>query len=257
MPASISVITPVYNGRRFIDACIANVLDQDCPGLEHVLVDGGSTDGTVEVIRARASRSSHIRWISRPDRGQSDAMNAGLAMAAGEILGFLNADDFYEPGALRFVLDRFAALPAPSLLVGNCIVRGDGDRVLWINRPRHLAARRLLVGDESRYPFPVNPSAYFYHKSLHALVGDYDLGERYAMDIDFILKAVRRAHTVYVDRALGNYRYIEGTKTFENPDSQRSFDRLLREHRRRLPPLDRLVVGAHRVWLRCARRIGG
>ena len=84
----ISVITPSYNGERFIENCIKNVIEQKCPEVEHVIVDGGSTDGTVDIIRHHAENYSHIRWISEPDQGQSDAMNKGIAMARGDILGF-------------------------------------------------------------------------------------------------------------------------------------------------------------------------
>jgi glycosyltransferase involved in cell wall biosynthesis len=87
-------MTPVYNGQRFIEFCIKNVIDQHCSHAEHIIVDGGSTDGTVEIIKSYAEKYPHIRWISEKDNGQSDAMNKGISMAKGEILGVLNVDDF-------------------------------------------------------------------------------------------------------------------------------------------------------------------
>ena len=96
----ISIITPVYNGKRFIEFCIKNVIDQKCPNMEHIIVDGGSTDGTVEIIQRYAERYKHIRWVSEKDKGQSDAMNKGIRLAEGNIIGILNADDYYEPNVL-------------------------------------------------------------------------------------------------------------------------------------------------------------
>ena len=103
----LSIITPVFNGIRFIESCIINVIEQNCRGLEHIIIDGGSSDGTVDVIRAYAKRYGHIKWISEKDKGQSDAMNKGIRMAQGDILGFLNVDDFYEPNVLCRIIEYF------------------------------------------------------------------------------------------------------------------------------------------------------
>lgn len=76
----LSIITPVFNGKRFIEFCIKNVSEQNCPDAEHIIVDGGSTDGTVEIVKSYADKYPHIRWISKKDRGQSDAMNKGMLL---------------------------------------------------------------------------------------------------------------------------------------------------------------------------------
>ncbi len=115
----ISVITPVYNGEKFIESCIQVVIDQNCPNVEHIImdVDGGSTDRTVEIIKKYAEKYPYIRWISEKDKGQSDAMNRGIAMAKGEILAILNVDDYYEPNVLNQISKIFETLPEPSLLM--------------------------------------------------------------------------------------------------------------------------------------------
>lgn len=245
MKHALSIITPVYNGKRFIEFCIKNVIEQNCPDAEHIIFDGGSTDGTVEIICKYTKKYPHIRWVSEKDRGQSDAMNKGIGMAAGSILGFLNVDDYYEPDALNYVVGRFATLPEPSLLVGNCNVWGNDGKIQGVNKPEHLSLTQLLVSDESRFPFPINPSAYFYHKSLHNIIGLYDIQEHYALDIDFILRAVRHANSYYVDRTLGNYRYIEGTKTFNDlqfGNGLQRFEDLLDRYREQLSWKDKLKV---------------
>jgi len=214
----ISIITPVFNGIRFIETCIVNVIEQTCPCVEHIIVDGGSADGTVEVIKSYAEKYPHIRWVSEKDKGQSDAMNKGIAMAKGEIIGFLNVDDFYEPNVLNHVTEIFKTLPEPSLLVGNCNV-WDNDGNLWfVSRPSGIGLQNLLLGKYME-AFPMNPSSYFYHKSLHHLIGPYDTDEHYGMDVHFIFMAVQKAKVTYVDKLWGNYRYLEGTKTYEDDKS--------------------------------------
>lgn len=245
MTPRISVITPVYKGMRFIESCINNVIDQECPAVEHVIADGGSTDGTVDVIRKYAEKYPHIRWVSEKDRGQSDALNKCIAMATGNILSSLNVDDYYEPGALNFVLGKFASLPEPSLLVGNCTVWDDEGKILWVNKPRCLELKKLLVANERHFPFPVNPSAYFYHKSLHDRIGLYDPEIHYEMDLDFLIKAIMNSHTEYVDVALGNFRFIRGTKTFDdlkNGSGMTRYRAFIDKNRKMLSPADRLAV---------------
>ena len=125
----ISVITPVYNGDRFIESCIRVVIDQACPNVEHLIIDGGSSDRTVEIIQRYATQYSHIRWVSEKDQGQSDAMNKGISMAEGKIIAMLNVDDYYEPNVLNQVLKLFQALPEPTLLVGNCHIWNDAAQL--------------------------------------------------------------------------------------------------------------------------------
>jgi glycosyltransferase involved in cell wall biosynthesis len=212
----ISVITPVYNGERFIEACMNVVIEQNCHNIEHIIVDGGSTDQTVEIIKQYAEKYSHIRWISEKDNGQSDAMNKGISMARGEILAILNVDDYYEPNVLNRISEIFKTLPEPSLLVGNCNVWDNEGNLLLVNKPAKLSLFNLVLMTPEGTPVnyaPCNPAAYFYHTSLHKKIGLYKVDEHYAMDLDFILKAVKTASVKYLDEVWGNFRLIEGTKT--------------------------------------------
>lgn len=243
----ISVITPVYNGEKFIESCIKVVIEQNCPNVEHIIIDGGSKDRTVEIIKQYAEHYPHIRWISEKDQGQSDAMNKGIAMAKGEIISFLNVDDFYEPNVLNPVLKLFEKLPEPSLVVGNCNIWGDSQELILINKPKKLKIEYLL---SETSPFPYNPSAYFYHKSLHQKIGLYKVDEHYMMDIDFICKAVQAAKVKYVNKTWGNHRHIEGTKTVSLVKSGRHalyHASLLDEHRRKLPLLQQRIVMSLKV----------
>lgn len=246
----ITIITPVYNGVSYIEWCMQVVIDQHCAEAEHIIVDGGSTDGTVDIIKRYADRYSHIRWVSEKDRGQSDAMNKGIMMARGEILGFLNVDDYYEPNVLKRVSEIFKTLPIPSLLVGNCNVWGDAERLLYVNQPKNLKFTGLLMGPGLN-PFPLNPSAYFYHAVLHERIGGYDVHEHYALDLDFLLRAVQAAHVCYVAETWGNYRRVAGTKTVESDrrgESIQELKRMMAKYRRTLPAWQRGWVAAC-FWL--------
>ena len=238
MSITLSVITPVYNGAKFIAACIENVIAQQCPVAEHLILDACSSDGTVEIIKKYADKYPHLRWISEKDQGQSDAMNKGIAMARGSIISFLNVDDFYEPNTLNRILERFDTLPEPALLAGNCRVLDDRDNLLFVNRPAKLRLQDIVL-DPFINPWPINPAAYFYHKSLHDKAGFYDTKENYALDLDFLLRAVQVAHVTYVNETWGNFRFIEGTKTFNDTKvgaNVHRFQAVLDSYKKDLPP---------------------
>ena len=218
MTCKLTIITPVFNGIRFIEFCIRNVIEQNCPDAEHIIVDGGSTDGTVEIIKRYAAEYPHIHWVSEHDKGQSDAMNKGILLASGAVLSFLNVDDYYEPGALCEALALFEELPEPALMVGNCSIWDDNGNLLDVSKPSEISFLALLE-EKFHKAFPMNPSAYFYHKSLHEVIGIYDVEEHFGMDLHFIFKAVQAAQVKYVDKTFGNYRYLSDTKTFKDVES--------------------------------------
>lgn len=156
----ISIVTPVYNGERFIESCLQTVVAQHCSGVEHLIIDGGSTDRTVSIIQRYAQRYPHIRWISELDRGQSEAMNKGIKLATGTIITFLKVDDYYESGVLYQVSQLFKTLPEPSFVVGNCRIVNDAGHTLGLNKPAKLRLFDLVLGLNVN-PYPCNSCAYF------------------------------------------------------------------------------------------------
>jgi glycosyltransferase involved in cell wall biosynthesis len=248
---ALSVITPVLDAERFMSACLENVVAQKCGDAEHVIVDGGSNDATEAIVREHMKRHPSTRWIQEPEANQSRALNLGLEQSRGRVVAVLNVDDFYEPATLPRVLELFENLPSPSLVVGNCNA-WEGDSLLYVNRPTDLRFEKLLLGPDF-YPFPFNPAAYFYDKSLHDAVGPYDVGDDYSMDLDFLLRAVRVAHVTYVDETWGNYRIHPEAKTVRARaagDHDRRRKKLLRRHRRLLGRSERAGLYAELAFRR-------
>jgi hypothetical protein len=175
-------------------------------------------------------------------------MNKGIILAKNEIIGILNVDDFYEPNVLNSVTEIFKNLPKPSFLVGNCNVWDTQGNLRLVNKPAKLRLTDLLLGFDIN-PFPMNPSAYFYHKSLHNQIGFYEVEEHYVMDLDFILKAVQVAQVKYVDETWGNFRNIKGTKSLNAYESGQVYqlqERLLNPYRKSLSINQQLQINIGR-----------
>lgn len=218
----ISIITPVYNGAAHIQSCIESVADQAFEGMEHLIMDAASSDDTAGIVKKLAEKHPHIRLISEADKGQSDAMNKGIRMAANPVISFLNADDRYEPGALELARSIFENAAADTFLVGNCrVLHADGSFSM-INRPWPFDRVAFMLD----YRFPFNPSAYFYHKSLHEKLGYYDENDHLTMDIDFLMRLKGKAHIEYRDVVLGNYVMHSGSKTMKEISAGRNVENL-------------------------------
>jgi glycosyltransferase involved in cell wall biosynthesis len=202
----ISVITPALNSARHLEAAIASVLAQDDPDFEHIVMDGGSTDGTLDLLK----RHSHLKWTSEPDKGQSDAMNKGFAVSRGEIIVYLNADDFFEPGAFQAVREKFAQ--AADFVVGKVrIVREKGPTM---NDPKTELTDMLRWWQNDAFCY--NSAGYFFRRWVLESVGPYNVQDHYHMDYEFLIEARRRCPFTKVDKVLAGFRLAPGTKTVEN-----------------------------------------
>ncbi|MBN1689118.1 MAG: glycosyltransferase [Candidatus Omnitrophica bacterium] len=252
----LSIITPVLNGKRFMEGCLQNVIDQNCPHVEHIVLDGESQDGTVNIIRTYAEKYPHIIWVSQKDPGIYEALNRGTEMARGRIIGVLNVDDYYEPGVLNRVLEIFRDLPTPSFVAANCKIVDEAGKFLALKKPSRLKLREILLGKEV-CDHPENPSSYFYHKALHMKIGGYPPMPA-IFDFDFLLKALSKAHCVYVDETWGNFRYMEGTITFREFTSGRGekiYRGLLKKHRKSLSFRERPVFYSRYFWHHAVKKL--
>jgi glycosyltransferase involved in cell wall biosynthesis len=136
----VSIVTPSYNQGCYIEETIQSVLNQDYPNFEYIIVDGGSTDHTIEILKKFSNR---IKWVSEPDKGQADAVNKGFKMAKGEILGWINSDDTYNPGALNTVVGRFSKNPEIVMVYGDAYFIDRDGNVMWRYPTEQFRLKRL------------------------------------------------------------------------------------------------------------------
>jgi glycosyltransferase involved in cell wall biosynthesis len=207
----ISVITPSLNKFRYLGEAIESVLRQDYPNFEHIVADGGSTDGTIEILK----KYPHLKWISERDKGQSDAMNKGFSMSSGEIVTYLNADDYFEPGAFNAVVKYFRE--GEKFVVGRVKVIND-DGTFWINDPSVVFSDMIQWWRPAIFCF--NSSGYFYLREVQEAVGPFDVENHYTMDYDFLLKSSLKYKLKKVDTVTGAYRHIRETKSRDYPLSE-------------------------------------
>jgi glycosyltransferase involved in cell wall biosynthesis len=219
----ISVVTPCLNARATLEEALASVRAQDYDRVDHVVVDGGSTDGTLELLE----KTEGIRYVSEPDRGLSHAMNKGIAMAQGDVIGWLNADDLYLPGALAKVAKAFEEHPDALWATGRCrIVDGAGSEI----RKPVTAYKNLLL---RHYSYPlyltqnfISAPATFVHRRGHEQAGLYDERFRISMDYDLFLRLGRISDPIVVDEELSCFRMAHEIASL----SMSGFDRQFREH---------------------------
>jgi len=197
----ISVVTITYNSRKFLEETIASVLGQGCNDLEFLLVDGGSTDGTIEIIKRYAAENACIRWISEPDRGIADAMNKGIRLATGDVVAHLHADDAYLEGTLSAVASAFAANPRSRWLTGRIrCVNSAGERLYDTELKPSYELSSILHGNIISHP------ATFIRRSVFDEIGMFNPEYRYSMDYDLWLRIAAIEPPLPMDRVLTSFR---------------------------------------------------
>jgi hypothetical protein len=202
----VSVVTPSFNQGRFIGETIASVLGQDYPNIELWVVDGGSADETRDVLSGFA-HDPRLRWLSEPDRGQSDGINKGWARSRGQILAWLNADDTYLPGAIATQVAALLADPGAGAVYGDARYIDAAGRPLGLIAGRPYSPLAVL-----RLEIPVQPTV-FLRRELVARLGPLSLGRRYSMDSDYWARAIRIAPLRQSMAELATYRLHGESKT--------------------------------------------
>lgn len=201
----LTVVTPSFNQSEFIAQTIESVVSQDYPRIEYIVMDGGSTDGTLEVLRRYEGR---LRWISENDAGQSDAIHRGFSLGSGDILAWLNADDLYAPGAVSRAV---AALMANA---GAGFVYGNADFIDQDGRPAGHQMRRSWDFDHLlNYRNFISQPATFFRRQAYEAVGGLSLDLHYVMDYDLWIKLGRRFEVVAIPETLALVRMYAQTKT--------------------------------------------
>lgn len=206
----VSIVTPSFRSARFISETIESVKRQDYAPIEHIIVDGNSDDGTLDILKG----FPHLIWISEPDAGQSHALNKGFRMAKGEIIGWLNADDTYNSGAVSNAVRFLVENPDVDLVYGDMqIVDKQGSPImLAISKPFDLIT--LLTDNFIRQP------TVFMRRRIIEELGGVDESLHYCMDRELWLRSGRSYKMIYLPNFVSaNLRICEGTKTFEQQPS--------------------------------------
>jgi glycosyltransferase involved in cell wall biosynthesis len=208
----ISIITPSYNQAAFLKETISSIASQEVgTQVEHIIIDAGSTDGSVELLK---STGEQVIWLSEPDRGQADAVNKGIRIATGEIIGWLNSDDLYLPGALKAVAGYFRDYPACQWLYGRCRIIDEAgkERWNWITGYKNARLKKFTQDKLLRENFISQP-AVFFRKELFEKAGGLDLTLKYAMDYDLWLRFGMICPAGVIRKDLASFRRHRSSKS--------------------------------------------
>lgn len=219
----VSIVTPSFNQSRFLESAIRSVLALDYPHIEFIVIDGGSIDGSVEVIQKYADKLAF--WVSEPDMGQADAVNKGFAQAKGEVFAWLNSDDTYEAQAVSEAVGFLQENPGIGMVYGDANFIDEKGLVIGRFPAAQTNYRRLRRGYVH-----IPQQAAFWRASLWRQVGPLDTSLYFAMDYDLWVRLARISELRYHPRVWANFRLHGDSKTILDDD--RCWPEMLRVHRR-------------------------
>lgn len=199
----ISVVTPSYNHAQFLETAILSVLNQNYPNLEYIIIDGGSTDGSVEIIKRYEKHLTY--WVSEGDKGPADASNKGFVRSSGDILGWIPADDKYEPGVFFYIAKYFLENPDVSLLYGDVNLIDANDNITDQLKPVPETVRSLIYGCN------LHIGSAFWKREVFFGCGMFSLID--ATEYEFLFKVFATKQTKYVRKPIANLRIHPQTRS--------------------------------------------
>ena len=217
----VSIVTPSFNQAHFLEATIRSVLEQDYSEIEYIIIDGGSTDGSFEIIQKYAHQLAG--WVSEPDHGQTDAINKGFGRARGQILAWLNSDDTYQVGAVREAVEFLQNNPNVGMVYGDANYVNEDGHIIGRFPAAQTDYRRLRRGYVH-----IPQQASFFRSNLWGQVGPLDPSFYFAMDYDLWVRLARLTELRYQPRPWANFRLHSHGKTFAADD--RCWPEMLRVH---------------------------
>jgi glycosyltransferase involved in cell wall biosynthesis len=225
----ISIVTPSYNQGAYLEQTIQSVLQSNYPNLEYLIIDGGSTDNSIDIIKRYENQLKY--WISEPDYGQAHAINKGLMNCTGEIFNWLNSDDYLEPGALYAIGAQFAQPDFPDLVAGEVEIFNDKGSLEYVKHSK-LTSKGLMIWEQG-VTF-VQPGVWM-RRELIEKCGGIDEQFHYAFDWDLLIRYLYKAPKVqYLNQKIINFRYHEHSKTV------RSIEKFAQEEHRILEKITSL-----------------
>ncbi|HCX22618.1 MAG TPA: glycosyltransferase [Cytophagales bacterium] len=222
----VSIITPSYNQDRFIEETIRSVLNQNYPNIEYVMIDGGSTDNSIDIIRQYEKDLAF--WISEKDKGQSHAINKGWRRSTGEIVGYLNSDDTYEPNVFFHVVEFFKNHSEASMVYGNCNIIDEKSNIVDNNYLVNVPDFDLVDILTNNY---IPQPTVFFRRRLLDEIGYLDESLHMAMDLDYWLRIGLKYEVRHIDKILANFRIHSSNKSDPDidktcPDLKRIYDKV-------------------------------
>lgn len=201
---SFSIITVSYNQNDFIGDNIESILRQNMDDVEHIIIDAGSTDGTIETLK----KYKHLNWTSEPDRGQSHGLNKGFKKATGDIIGWINSDDMLCKNALENVNLFFNENPNAIAVVGKKVIIDEGNNTLRIEKSREYDYNYLLNDAKG-----IHQPSTFFKREVFEKIGYIDESYNYAMDRDFFIRIASIDKFYALDKELAYFRLQSDSKT--------------------------------------------
>jgi glycosyltransferase involved in cell wall biosynthesis len=239
MPLKLSIVSPSFNQGRYLEETILSVLNQGYEPLEYIIIDGGSSDESVSIIRRYEHRLAY--WISEKDRGQVHAINKGLERTTGDIVAFINSDDVYLPGAFNAVMNHFAVNPDSKWICGDAIMFGEGHETLFIRSTVPRSAAHCLS-----WAYQAPQPAHFWKNEL--VRSGFDERWNYDFDHDMYVRLLLAGYKCeYIPLPMAGYRLHEVSKTIAEGD------RLLEEFDRIAEFYEPQLQGGDQRWCRATR----
>jgi glycosyltransferase involved in cell wall biosynthesis len=238
----LTIVTPSYNQGQFIEETIRSVLLQGYPDLEYIIIDGGSTDCSVDIIKKYAERLSY--WVSEPDRGQAHAINKGLGRATGDIVAYINSDDVYQPGAFTTIVEAFISNPQARWLCSTCVSWDERLETTTTLKPRVPADPAEWLFKPSGQPYCFPQPGVFLRMSLIDEVGRFTEDLHYSFDYEYFQRILFAGfRPMELDAIVAMFRVHQASKTASNAagfaaDDQavadRYFNRVSAQYQQRL-----------------------
>ncbi len=195
----VSIVTPSFNQSAYLEQTIRSVLEQDYPNLEYIVIDGASTDGSADIIQKYSSRLAY--WISEKDSGQADAINKGMRRAKGEIVAWLNSDDYYLPGAIQSAVAAFESNPHAVMVYGNMLAVDQTGQTI-----NQLLYRQLTLEDLLCFQIIGQP-AVFMRRAAFEKAGGLDLNFHFMLDHQLWIKLAAQGQIVHFNQTWAAARY--------------------------------------------------